>query len=80
MDFTRGEICCIVGENGRPVKMKVVGRGGTEFLLQDVGKSGTLLQKASEMFRSLEEALKWDKLRMATCHPFIIENFKKFDR
>lgn len=56
--FTRGKICYIVGENGRPVNMKGVGRKGTEFLLQDVGKIDILLKKASEVFRSLDDAVK----------------------
>ena len=55
MGFTRGEICYIVGDDGKLVKMKVVGRKGTEFLLQYVGKSGILLKKAAEMFSSLED-------------------------
>lgn len=56
--FTQGEICYIVGENGRPVNMKGVGRKGTEFLLQYIGKIDILLKKASEVFRSLDDAVK----------------------
>ncbi len=58
MGFTRGEICHIVGEYGRPINMKGVGRKGTQFLLQYVGENDILLKKALEMFRSLDDAVK----------------------
>ena len=38
--------------------MKGVGRKGTEFLLQYIGKIDILLKKASEVFRSLDDAVK----------------------
>lgn len=58
MSFIRGEVCYIIGEDGKPERMKVVSRKGTEFFLQRIGKRGITLTKESDMFHSYEEAKK----------------------
>ena len=62
MDFIRGDICYILGEDGVPEKVRIVSRKGTEFFLQYIGRRGILLRNKNDMYHSYEEAvnsIKW---------------------
>lgn len=57
MRFVRGDSCYILNWKNRVEFAKVVGRKGTQFLLQRVGACGAIMRDEEEMFRSPEEAM-----------------------
>lgn len=56
MRYVRGDSCYILDWENRVEFAKVVGRKGTQFLLQRIGACGTVMRNEDEMFRSPEEA------------------------
>lgn len=61
MEFIRGNICYILEDDGRPEKVKIVSKKGTEFFLQYIGKRGILLKDENDMYHSYEEAINSSK-------------------
>lgn len=57
MGFVRGDSCYILDQEKRVEFAKVVGRKGSQYLLQRIGACGTVLRHGDEMFHSEEEAL-----------------------
>lgn len=58
MEFIRGNICYILGDDGKPERVKIVSKKGTEFFLQYIGRRGILLKSENDMYHSYEEAVK----------------------